>query len=113
MAGAILEDLGYATVMANSGQEALDTLKSCHAAAPIHGIMMDCQMPGMDGLSGEGSDVYRDVPIIALTANAMKGDKEICLEAGMNGYLSKPLDVKKLCAAIVTLIEPAMTPPPS
>jgi len=112
--------LGYATVMANSGQEALDTLKSCHAAAPIHGIMMDCQMPGMDGLqatrairSGEGSDVYRDVPIIALTANAMKGDKEICLEAGMNGYLSKPLDVKKLCAAIVTLIEPAMTPPPS
>jgi len=119
VAGAILEDLGYATVMANSGQEALDTLENCSVASPIHGIMMDCQMPGMDGLqatrairSGQGSDVYRDVPIIALTANAMKGDKEICLEAGMNGYLSKPLDVKKLCAAIVTLIEPAMTPPP-
>jgi len=120
VAGAILEDLGYATVMANSGQEALDTLKTCSAAAPIHGVMMDCQMPGMDGLqttrairSGQGSDVYRDVPIIALTANAMKGDKEICLEAGMNGYLSKPLDVKKLCAAIVTLIEPGITPPSS
>jgi len=120
VAGAILEDLGYATVMANSGQEALNTLKTCSAASPIHGVMMDCQMPGMDGLqatrairSGQGSDVYRDVPIIALTANAMKGDKEICLEAGMNGYLSKPLDVKKLCAAIVTLIEPAMTPPSS
>ncbi len=117
VAGAILEDLGYATVIANSGQEALNMLKACSAAAPIHGVMMDCQMPGMDGLQttkairdGEASDVYRDVPIIALTANAMKGDKEICLEAGMNGYLSKPLDVKKLCAAIVTLIEPGVTP---
>jgi len=120
VAGAILEDLGYATIMANSGQEALDTLKDCSVQAPIHGVMMDCQMPGMDGLqttrairSGQGGDKYQDVPIIALTANAMKGDKEICLEAGMNGYLSKPLDVKKLCAAIVTLIEPGITQPPS
>ncbi|OUR60244.1 hypothetical protein A9Q73_12390 [Bermanella sp. 47_1433_sub80_T6] len=120
VAGAILEDLGYTTVMANSGQEALNTLKTCSEHAPIHGVMMDCQMPGMDGLqttrairNGEASHDYRDVPIIALTANAMKGDKEICLEAGMNGYLSKPLDVKKLCAAIVTLIEPCIAPPSS
>ncbi|KZL92296.1 PAS domain S-box protein [Clostridium magnum] len=62
-------------------------------------VFMDCQMPMMDGyraslLIRELSEEY--IPIIAMTANAMKGDKEKCIEAGMTGYLSKPIDINKL-----------------
>jgi len=66
-------------------------------------ILMDCQMPEMDGfeasqvLSGmKAKGEIADIPIIALTANAMKGDKERCLAAGMNDYLSKPVRKKAL-----------------
>ncbi len=116
VASAILDDLGYMAFTAFSGQDAINMLKNCPEKSPFHGVVMDCQMPVMDGLQttqairrGEGGQQYANVPIIALTANAMRGDKEICIEAGMNGYLSKPLDVKKLCEAIVTLIEPGMS----
>jgi len=116
VASAILDDLGYTAFTAFSGQDAINMLKNCPDKSPFHGVVMDCQMPVMDGLQttqairrGEGGQRYSNVPIIALTANAMRGDKEICIEAGMNGYLSKPLDVKKLCEAIVTLIEPGIS----
>ena len=61
---------------------------------------MDCQMPEMDGYqatrsirSSEAGDAHQDVNIVALTANAMQGDKERCLSAGMNDYLTKPLNL--------------------
>lgn len=69
-------------------------------------------MPIMDGFQttkairqGEGGIENSQLPIIALTANAMKGDEEICLAAGMDGYLSKPLNVKKLSQVIHSLIK--------
>ncbi|MDB5324173.1 MAG: domain S-box [Phycisphaerales bacterium] len=73
-------------------------------------VLMDCQMPEMDGFEAtrsirewETANPQRQpIPIVALTANAIKGDRERCLEAGMNGYLSKPIDSKKLVAAIHT-----------
>jgi len=63
-------------------------------------ILMDMSMPEMDGLTAtrmlRGIDHLRDVPIVALTANAMEGDKEKSLEAGCTGYIRKPVDVDKL-----------------
>jgi CheY-like chemotaxis protein len=67
--------------------------------APYQLIIMDCQMPEMDGYeatkairTGKTKERYNDIPIIAMTANAMKGDKEKCLIAGMNDYATKPVD---------------------
>jgi CheY-like chemotaxis protein len=64
---------------------------------------MDCQMPVMDGFTatknirnGDAGDDYRDIPIVAMTANAMQGDREKCINAGMNDYLTKPIDAKPL-----------------
>ena len=96
----ILNMAGYKCDCVTNGKEAVDAL----AKIDYDIVLMDCQMPEMDGFgataairaneakqrSEEGSSVH--VPIIALTANAMKGDRERCLEAGMDDYLSKPLD---------------------
>lgn len=91
----LLQDMGYTVDIASNGQEALSQLQRFHQY-PL--ILMDCQMPIMDGYQtsqnirlGAAGDHYRSIPIIALTANAMKGDKDRCLAAGMNDYLSKPL----------------------
>ena len=93
----LLEKLGVAADMAENGQEALDWL----ARERYDMVLMDVQMPGMDGLettrrirAGERSGVR--IPIVAMTANAMKGDREACLAAGMDGYLSKPISPAEL-----------------
>lgn len=64
-------------------------------------VLMDIKMPGMDGVGATGlirkdSEIRNNLPIVALTANAIKGDAEKYKEAGMNGYLVKPVDVEKL-----------------
>jgi PAS domain S-box-containing protein len=89
------------THSAMSGQEAIDILRSETATFDL--ILMDCQMPIMDGFEatkrirhGQAGERYSNVPIIALTANAMKGDKEQCFNAGMNDYLGKPFDIEDL-----------------
>ena len=80
--------------IANNGVEAVLKVKNNNYSA----ILMDCQMPVMDGF--EATRVIRnlphhaDIPIIAMTANAMEGDMEKCLEVGMDDYLSKPVDIK-------------------
>ncbi len=94
----LVQKLGFAADVAANGLEALAALD--HSAYDL--ILMDCQMPEMDGfettrrirLAGER------LPIIAMTANAMKGDREMCLEAGMDDYLTKPIDLSALSTAL-------------
>ena len=91
----ILEKAGYEVLTANNGQEAVDYFRKDDA---IKLIIMDIQMPVLDGLAAtqvirfhEAEQKLKKTPIIALTAHAMKGDKEKCLEAGCDNYLSKPI----------------------
>jgi signal transduction histidine kinase/CBS domain-containing protein len=95
-----LEAKGYRLLLAQNGQEAIDLAKSEYPDL----ILMDIQMEGMDGLVAT-RHIRQDlrligVPIIALTALAMKGDRERCLEAGANDYLSKPVNLKQLATTI-------------
>ncbi|GJQ58496.1 MAG: hypothetical protein SCALA701_12970 [Candidatus Scalindua sp.] len=95
--------LGYNADVANNGKEALGKLET----SDYDLILMDCQMPEMDGY--ETTRIIRDeasavrnhkVPIIAMTANTMSGDRETCLETGMNDYVAKPIDFQDLADAI-------------
>jgi len=98
----MLEKRGHAVTLASSGQEAIDFFKS----EPLDVILMDVQMPGMNGL--EATAAIRGIeqregghiPIIAMTANAMKGDRELCLSSGMDDYLAKPLRSTELFRAL-------------
>ncbi|WNO08644.1 response regulator [Teredinibacter sp. KSP-S5-2] len=97
-----LEDMGYSADAVGNGAEALNALASAPRSAPYDLILMDCQMPIMDGYEaakairlGEGVPNAK-IPIIAMTANAMKGDDIKCFEAGMDDYITKPLDVDLL-----------------
>jgi len=92
LATLILTKAGYTVTSARNGEETVDSL----TAAPddFDLILMDVQMPKMDGLEATKElrkRGYNDIPIVAMTANAMKGDREICIEAGMNDYITKPI----------------------
>jgi two-component system sensor histidine kinase/response regulator len=94
----LLEKMGHVSVMAANGKEAVELSFTRRFDA----ILMDVQMPELDGLLATKKIRESErligchTPIIALTANAMKGDEEACLEAGMDGYLSKPVSINKL-----------------
>lgn len=95
----ILEDLGLSADVANNGLEAIQALLNSPPDNPYELILMDCQMPELDGYeatrkirNGDAGDHFRNITIIAMTANAMQGDREKCIDAGMNDYLSKPID---------------------
>lgn len=99
VAGFMLNKLGYEYQLAENGLEALEKLSEFKFDL----VLMDCQMPEMDGFeatglirSGKAGEQTRDIPIVALTANAMEGDKQKCLDAGMNEYLAKPIQLDKL-----------------
>lgn len=105
MVTAILRKRGHTVAVAQNGREAVDLFKQdCFDA-----ILMDVQMPTMDGLQATG--VIRSMersrrtrtPIVAMTAHAMKGDRERCLASGMDAYLSKPIDARKLLELIEDL----------
>jgi signal transduction histidine kinase/CheY-like chemotaxis protein len=93
----VLEDKGMEAIAGKNGQEALELLAE-HSDIDI--ILMDVMMPEMDGYEAiqkiRAQERFRKLPIIALTAKAMKGDKAKCIEAGANDYLSKPVDIDKL-----------------
>jgi CheY-like chemotaxis protein len=100
----ILEKAGYKVITANHGQIAVDLYTSNR---DIKLILMDVQMPVLDGLLAtrairefEIKNNLERVPVIALTAHAMKGDKEKCLEAGCDNYLSKPIMIEVLKSTI-------------
>jgi len=99
----LLEEGGYEIVKASSGEEALAITRDSDPKAPDL-ILMDIHLPGMDGLSVvreiKSDARMRGVPILALTAHAMRGDKDRFLEAGCDGYISKPIDVKTFLSSI-------------
>jgi PAS domain S-box-containing protein len=107
VASAIIEQLGYQVDLANSGPEALTAIQFTHYDV----ILMDCVMPVMDGYEAtslirrlEGPS--RHTPIVALTAESMTGDREKCLAAGMDDYVSKPFDPAALSDALARCTSP-------
>jgi PAS domain S-box-containing protein len=99
----LLEKYGHHVSVACNGRETLETL----ARTPFDLVLMDVQMPGMDGLEatrrirgGSLDGIDSDIPILALTAHAMQGDRERFLAAGMSGYLSKPIHFNDLREAL-------------
>jgi two-component system, sensor histidine kinase and response regulator len=126
LASALLRKQGHDVIVAGNGKEALTALETSgewrtadDSAAPFDAVLMDVQMPEMDGIEttsriralehGRG----RRLPIIAMTAHAMKGDRERCLAAGMDGYVSKPIQTQELLGAISAAVAPAQPAPPA
>lgn len=96
----LLESAAYGVLTATNAEIGLTLARERHPDL----ILMDIQLPGMDGLQAtallKADEATRDIPVIALTALAMKGDEERILAAGCDGYIAKPLDYKDFLAVI-------------
>ena len=116
VAGGMLDEMGCTVTMVDNGKEALEILPS----VPFDMVLMDCQMPEMDGFEAtkairqhECEQGLARIPIIALTANAMEGDRDRCLQAGMDDHLSKPFtrallrDIVERWRSQLAALEPA------
>ncbi|MDQ6970512.1 MAG: ATP-binding protein [Mariprofundus sp.] len=105
VAEGLLARVGVSVMIAHHGKQALQILQD----EDFDGILMDMQMPVMDGLEAtrriRADQRFHDLPIIAMTANAMPEDREKCLEAGMNDHLSKPVDPGLLCTSLMRWIK--------
>ena len=108
LAAELLRQVGIVVDVAGDGQHALDALAQAAGPMVYDAILMDCHMPVMDGYQTSrvirNTPAWADLPIIALTADAMKGTREKVLDAGMNDYLSKPLEVNKLYSTLARWI---------
>ncbi len=107
----ILEGAGMHVVLADNGQEAYDKIAA--ARDEIDLVLMDMHMPVMGGIEAtmaiRKDGRFSTLPIIALTANALEGDREICEQAGMNDYISKPIDVRQMFETIIRWLKPRHT----
>jgi CheY-like chemotaxis protein len=109
LARQLIERRGHTSLVVGAGQEVVDALDS----EPFDLILMDVNMPGMDGI--EATRAIREtekaggshIPIVAMTASSMEADRQRCLEAGMDGYVTKPLRVERLFELIESLAGPA------
>lgn len=108
VAQGMLEMINLHADIANNGLEALEAMQLALDTAPYTLVIMDCQMPEMDGYAasaaireGQAGEIHKGVPIIAMTANAMAGDREKCLMSGMSDYVSKPINLEALKAALM------------
>jgi PAS domain S-box-containing protein len=110
VAKALLSKLGLRTAVAHNGREAVEMALAKDYAA----ILMDCQMPELDGYEAtrriRAAEKARRVPIIAMTAHSMPGDRERCLAAGMDDYLSKPVRAEELDAAMANWLHEHQSP---
>jgi CheY-like chemotaxis protein len=101
----VLESHGYETWQARTGAEALERLGTGKPDL----IVMDIQLPGLDGLTLtkrlKQEPATRDIPVLALTAHAMKGDRDRILGAGCSGYIQKPIDIKELTNQVARLLQ--------
>jgi CheY-like chemotaxis protein/HPt (histidine-containing phosphotransfer) domain-containing protein len=121
LAAEILKVAGYRCEVVGNGQEAIAAL----VRKPFDLVLMDCQMPEMDGLEavrrirlkeGEGAVLSRRggrLPVVALTANAISGERERCLEAGMDDYLTKPIIPEEMIRTIESALSARAAPRPS
>jgi len=109
LAMGVLQEYGYSVVVANHGREALAAIET----QDFDLVLMDVQMPEMDGLEATAAIRSKEeasgahLPIIAMTAHAMKGDRERCLEGGMDAYVAKPIRAKELLETIDSVLEPS------
>ncbi|MCF2858384.1 response regulator [Pseudoalteromonas sp. SMS1] len=99
----ILNGIGVTTEVAENGVEAIEKLADADCTQPYHIVLMDCQMPKMDGYettqnirAAKAGERHVRIPIVAMTANAMQGDKQKCLNAGMDDYITKPIEASKV-----------------
>jgi CheY-like chemotaxis protein len=104
----LLQKNGYTVLEAENGRQALEVL----AQKPVDCILMDIQLPEMNGVEAtkairghEGQEFDPRIPIIALTAYAMPGDRETFLDAGMNAYLSKPVTIEQVRKVLEDVLE--------
>jgi two-component system cell cycle response regulator DivK len=96
----VLRATGYTTLGATTGEDAVELAQSHEPAL----VLMDVQLPGIDGLEAlrrlRQDELTASIPVLAVTAQAMSGDRERFLEAGFDGYLSKPIDVAELIRVV-------------
>lgn len=110
VAAELLSDAGFVVELAGNGREALVKLRQ----QPVDLVLMDMQMPVMDGLEAtraiRAQPDTRHLPVIAMTANAMAADRELCLAAGMNDHLAKPVDPDDLWRVLARWLKPSNRP---
>lgn len=111
VANGILEILGLHADVAANGLEALEAIRIAQETLPYSIILMDCQMPEMDGYDatrairqGKAGEENKQLPIVAMTANAMQGDREKCIDSGMNDYIAKPINLPVLKSTLIKWI---------
>ena len=106
----LLESADHTVLTATNAEAGLALARDQHPAL----ILMDIQLPGMDGLEAtarlKADPATRDIPVIALTALAMKGDEERIRAAGCDGYIAKPLDYKQFLATVQLHLKPTASP---